>query len=175
MCCVDCSHKWCRRVDGVSNNHTKVLKGFCLASLGTIERGYKRRVAQTKDLQWSRLNPTLYSLCFAGKAKRNVACTHCISDNHTSDNCPDNPTRPLFPWQSISAVGDVGNTVPFHPTKRGVCFHYNKKEGQRCTFRQCIYQHVCSVCKGRHPRSANGAGESTVWSERVASKCNRQD
>ena len=50
-----------------------------------------------KDLLWSRLNPTLYSLCFAGKAKRHVACNFCLSDNHTPDQCPDNPPRYLYP------------------------------------------------------------------------------
>ena len=33
------------------------------------DRAYRRQVAQTKDLRWFRLNPTLYSLCSAGKAK----------------------------------------------------------------------------------------------------------
>ena len=60
---------------------------------------YRRQVAQTKDLRWSRLNPTLFSLCFAGKARRNITCAHCLSDNHTSDTCLDNPSHSFFWWQ----------------------------------------------------------------------------
>ena len=41
------------------------------------DRAYRRQAAQTKDLRWSRLNPTLFSLCFTGKARRNIACAHC--------------------------------------------------------------------------------------------------
>ena len=68
------------------------------------DRAYRRQAAQTKDLRWSRLNPTLFSLCFAGKARRNIACAHCLSDNHTSDTCPENPSRPFFLWQHPGAT-----------------------------------------------------------------------
>ena len=60
------------------------------------DRVYRRQ--KMKDFRWSRISPTLFSLCFAGKARRNVACSHCLSDNHVSDNCPDNP-RVGWQWQ----------------------------------------------------------------------------
>ena len=66
-------------------------------SWAQYDRVYRRQVAQTDDLRWLRLNPTLYSLCFAGKAKRNIVCAYCLSDNRTTASCPDNTI--LFPWQ----------------------------------------------------------------------------
>ena len=50
------------------------------------------------------MNPTLFSLCFAGKARRNIACAHCLSDNHISETCPDNPSRSFFWWQHPGAT-----------------------------------------------------------------------
>ena len=58
-----------------------------------VQHGHNRlchNVAQTKDLRWSRLNPTLYSLRFAGKAKRHVTYASCLSDNHSTEQCPEN-------------------------------------------------------------------------------------
>jgi hypothetical protein len=38
-------------------------------------RAYRRQAALLRDLNWSRINTTLYSLCFAGRAKRGK-CVH---------------------------------------------------------------------------------------------------
>ena len=72
----------------------KCVRDFEGVSWAQYDRAYRRHAAQTKDLRWSRVNPTLYSLCFAGKAKRSMLCTHCLSDSHKREQCPDN----LFPW-----------------------------------------------------------------------------
>ena len=59
------------------------------------------------------MNPTLFSLCFTGKARRNIACAHCLSDNHTSDTCPDNPSRSFFWSQHPGATfPHVGGASP---------------------------------------------------------------
>ena len=36
------------------------------------DRAFKRQAAAKKTLNWSQLNPTLYSLCFAGKVKTDI-------------------------------------------------------------------------------------------------------
>ena len=41
------------------------------------DQAYRRQATITKTLNWSQINTTLYSLCFAGRAKRNHICTHC--------------------------------------------------------------------------------------------------
>ena len=103
-----------------------------------------------KDLLWSRLNPTLYSLCFAGKAKRHVACNFCLSDNHTPDQCPDNPTKAYLPWQQPMPM--LG--APVLPAQKFcICHLFNARDGPCCTYRQCKFSHLCSLCKGTHPRS----------------------
>ena len=58
----------------------KCSRDFDGLAWAQYDRVYRRQVSQTRDLRWSRLNPTLYSLCFAGKAKRHVACNFCLSE-----------------------------------------------------------------------------------------------
>ena len=61
------------------------------------DRAFRRQMAQTKDLHRSHLNPTLYRLCFAGKAKCHIACSFCLSNNHSAESCLENPVGSLFP------------------------------------------------------------------------------
>ena len=131
------------------------------------DRAFRRQVAVTKDLNWSKLNPTLHSLCLAGKARRNKFCSICLSDNHATEQCPES-------WQGCSSAISVGHfrpSSPYHfpqvgpvtafaqppglplaPLPSQVCRLFNKPEGPRCTFSPCKFAHVC-ICKGPHSRS----------------------
>ena len=68
----------------------KCARDFHGPAWAQYDRAYRHQMAQMKDLRWSRLNPMLYSLCFAGKAKCLVVCAHCLSDSHATDQCPEN-------------------------------------------------------------------------------------
>lgn len=57
------------------------------------DRALRRQAAVTNNLTWSHINGTLYSLCFAGKTKHSKICIHCLSDNHSSNQCPEAPPR----------------------------------------------------------------------------------
>jgi hypothetical protein len=105
------------------------------------DRAYRRQVAQTKDLRWSRLNPTLYSLCFAGKAKRHVVCATCLSDTHATENCPETLQYggAFWPGQLNSVIGlPSPAALPPPPTSTGgvklkLCNLFNAPDGSRCT------------------------------------------
>ena len=134
----------------------KCARDFEGISWAQYDRAYRRQVAQTKDLRWSRLNPTLYSLCFAGKAKRNVVCAYCLSDSHETASCPDNTI--LFPWQGppTRQPVQVQPPVAVGPTRQRsssqVCYLFNAREGPRCTYPECKFAHRCALCKGPHAR-----------------------
>ena len=66
----------------------KCIKDFEGLGWAQYDRAFRRQVAVTKDLRWSQINGTLYSLCFAGKAKKSAICAHCLSDNHSTELCP---------------------------------------------------------------------------------------
>ena len=125
------------------------------------DRAFRRQVAQTKDLHWSRLNTTPYSLCFAGKAKCHIACNFCLSDNHSSESCPENPARSTFLWQQMFGTlyeprGFASSRTPVprarNPTP--ICHLFNARDGPWCKFNPCKFAHICIACKGAHPKSA---------------------
>ena len=134
--------------------------------MAQYDRVYRRQAAQTKNLNWSRLNPILYSLCFAGKAKRHVACNFCLNDNHTSDQCPDNPTKVYLPWQQPMPM--LGAPVLLAQKFR-ICHLLNM-------YQQCKFSHLCSLCKGTHPRSTckRRTNECTEGSGRSGTSYKRQ-
>jgi hypothetical protein len=131
----------------------KCARDFDGLAWAQYDRAYRRQVAQTKELRWSKLNPTLYSLCFAGKAKRHIVCAFCLSDNHSSEQCAENhnsltASLPGYPPQvaSVPAWGAA-------PRIEKLCNLFNAKDGPRCGFRNCKFAHKCSACRGNHPRA----------------------
>lgn len=136
----------------------KCARDFEGVSWAQYDRAYRRQAAQTKDLRWSRLNPTLYSLCFAGKAKKSVVCASCLSDSHETSNCPDNV---FFPWQNVhtrtvqhqppTVTATVGSLAKSR-TGSDICYLFNAKDGPRCTYSSCRFAHRCALCKGPHAR-----------------------
>ena len=134
----------------------KCARDFHGPAWAQYDRAYQRQVAQSKDLRWSRLNPTLYSLCFAGKVKRLVVYASCLSNSHTTDQCPESMDleTAIMSWHQgagSSAAHTVGSSTS---SKAKLCFLFNAKEGSWCTFNPCKYAHRCMVCKGPLPHSA---------------------
>ena len=150
----------------------KCARDFHGPAWAQYDRAYRRQVAQTKDLRWSRLNPTFYSLCFAGKAKRLVMCASCLSDSHATDQCPENVDigAAFMSWQQGTGGSAALPTGSSSGSKAKLCYLFNAKEGSRCTYSPCKYTHRCMVCKGPHPRSAckrAGIGDGQESSEAV--------
>ena len=131
----------------------KCSKHFEGVAWAQYDRAFRKQMAQLKNLKWSRLNPTLFSLCFAGKAKANAVCAYCLSDNHRSEACPENPScQRQWGWQEpVLPSRNLGAVSRGRPAR--VCYLYNRRAGSECTFNPCKYLHVCSACKGNHPRS----------------------
>ena len=110
-------------------------------------------MAQTKDLRWSRLNPTLYSLYFTGKAKHHIVCSFCLSDLHSSGQCPENPSSAsaAVPWFSSSTPGP--SRSPSANFQEKLYCLYNAIGGSCCNIENCKFAHKCSACRGQHPRA----------------------
>ena len=123
------------------------------------DRAFRRQVAVTKDLNWSRLIPTLHSLCLAGRAQRNKFCSACLSDNHAVEQCPE-------AWQMFPPVGGIGQyssasllppyfphpgpvpwragggqapAPPLGPPGVPLCRLFDKPKGPRCNFVPCKF------------------------------------
>ena len=85
---------------------------------------------------WGRIDQTLWSLAFSGRAKAS-RCKYCFSMSHQSTECawaPEHPTSmtqptPLFPQWCSSPV----------------CFKWNSTPGQ-CPVIKCAYDHIYLYC-----------------------------
>ena len=118
----------------------------------TYDRAYRTQAAVLKTLDWSKLNPTLYSLCLAGRAKSDIACSFCRSQEHKSIDCPETQSsnssyydrkhnRSNRPHYSSASNGSVE-----------ICRLFNAKGGSKCRFKPYKYAHLCTYCKKKHTR-----------------------
>lgn len=116
------------------------------------DSAYRHQAANTGNRSWSHINPSLYSVCFTGKANTVARCSLCASMDHTVKDCPfstktdmERTLEPVFTAciPKASGAGASSNT----PSTE-VCRRWNE---MRCTHPWCRYQHVCLACGGGHP------------------------
>ena len=138
----------------------KFSKSYDDSSWARYDMLYRKQMAKLKDLRWSRLNPTLFNMCFSGKARLGSACVWCLSDNHSSADCADNPANMGWNWPRVEDAGQPGNRTGNGQKDRNrsnqavkICFLYNRRNKSECSYDPCKYAHICLLCKGNHPRS----------------------
>ena len=127
------------------------------------DAAYRRQAAANGNKLWSRINPSLFSLCFTGKAQTTSRCDLCLAASHGTRECalaseadPDLPSR-LKAVESAMAV--FAHTGPVQPPERRLSG--SQRRGQddisrvwnerRCYFKRCRFRHVCASCMGNHP------------------------
>ena len=116
---------------------------------------YRRQAAVTKHVEWSRVNPLIFTVCFTSKAKRGQRCEWCLSATHGSTECALAEGEANAPGRLRMAEPLMGATqVPgrIRPLPLGyqftdICRLLN--EG-RCHYRFCKFQHAYVVCQGDH-------------------------
>ena len=108
---------------------------------------FRRKAANTKNLDWGEMDSNLYNETFVGRAKVLQQCSICLSESHSTAEC--NLVATSCP---ASQTGSSG----WHTGERKsvpICLLYNDREGNRCTYApNCKYSHTCSACQG-HPDS----------------------
>lgn len=113
------------------------------------DAAYRRQAAATGYKEWSKVNPSLYTVCFTGKARKATRYDLCLSAAHKTDNChltadedPDLAVRMRVVESAVVAFSGR----PKQPAE--ICHLFNEK---RCRFRSCKYCHICQLCLGNHP------------------------
>ena len=131
------------------------------------DSAFRRQAALTGLTRWSVINPTLYTLCFAGSARTATRCELCFATTHHTKECaqqgyPDPGVRDrlraiekavlsLTPSAGPSAaVLPQGGGLVRAPSGQACCLWNDNK----CTFRHCHHAHVCINCGGGHPVTA---------------------
>lgn len=127
------------------------------------DAAYRRQAAITGNTRWSMINPTLYTICFTGRATSMPRCELCFATTHSAKDCaqqgdPDPgmqdrlkaietavlalTSKPPVPSMSMP------RTTPARPSSNEPCRKWNSNN---CTYPRCRYNHVCSGCGGSHP------------------------
>ena len=105
------------------------------------DRRFRQRAAATKATKWSKVDTTLWHLAFAGRPSI-ARCKYCFSIAHCSKDCelvPDLPTQ--NPQATLSP-----RPAPLAPSRRPICFAWNKDPSLGCSHRNCKFEHICYVC-----------------------------
>ena len=95
---------------------------------------WQRMVASSSGA-WSHIDPTLWSMAFAGRAKL-TRCKFCFSLTHTSPACFWSKDMPKHPSN--------GYTQP-SPTQK-ICHVWIYSPSPTCAFPNCRFVHTCLIC-----------------------------
>ena len=122
------------------------------------DTAYRRQAAAQGRTGWSQINPSLYAICFTGKAKKSDRCDRCLSATHRADDCSleaeDDPdvTKRLNAIESavVALTRPTAGGKPREHRERSseTCRNWNRN---RCSFPGCQYAHLCTSCRGNHP------------------------
>ena len=127
----------------------------------TYDAAFRQQAAITGNRQWSRVNPSLYSICFSGVARAGTRCELCLSLSHPTRDCSlvsgqDSEVSTCLKTLE-SAVLAITSHVPQHQGLQSrekspeACQNWNSG---RCRMPSCRYRHVCKVCGGPNPAYA---------------------
>ena len=70
----------------------------------TYDTAFRWQAFITGNHQWSKVNPSLYSICFSGVARTGTRCELCLSRSHPTFECTlvgDTDSRHLYPPQDV--------------------------------------------------------------------------
>jgi hypothetical protein len=128
-------------------------------------------IQQGQKIDWSIKDAELYMSIFTGQ-KAN-ACGVCSSVAHLTNFCPEKthsgfnkPGLATAQRSSVSKQVDRrGRPIISDSLGKQLCNNYNTIGG--CVFQEaCRFAHICTVCKGTHPRytcdsTTKGQGDKT--------------
>lgn len=125
------------------------------------DQNFRMEVAGDATQSWAKVEPGLYAQCFTGQA-RSIEnwCSTCQGIDHASIRCPFKTQKRS--WSA--AFGQPGKGAAPTPTGAvptatgaastatgGVCWKFNRYDGDCRYGPRCRFSHACSSCGGAHP------------------------
>ena len=147
---------------------TRVSQDFAGLAWVRYDASFRRQAAITGNRKWSQVNPSLYSICFTGRAQHANRCELCFSATHVTKECalgaeadPELPTRVKAVEAALVSLAsqrqnDKATAGP--SASQQICRLWN---ANRCRFQRCRYRHVCSGCGEAHPLASCPKGVET--------------
>lgn len=124
------------------------------AAWEAYDAAFRRQAAATGQREWSKINPTLYTICFTGKACRSQRCDICLSATHKTVECygavdedPDMSRRVRAVESAMVAFSSSTHETSRERKRNDICRLFNER---RCLYRNCKYRHLCKWCEGQH-------------------------
>jgi len=115
---------------------------------------FHQQAVGNPDLDWSKLNLTLYSVTFLAQAGSGKNCVLCMELDHHEKECALAKAKVGSPIANNSSSSrDVQQSTAEVTGRFGrgkakvVCFAWNQGH---CSFPYCRYRHVCVKCGGEH-------------------------
>ena len=119
------------------------------------DAAYRRQAAAQGKTGWSQINPSLYAICFTGKAKMSERCDRCLSASHRTGDCslaseddPDVSKRLKAIESAVLAItwpSPMGKQRKPRERSTDTCRNWNRN---RCSFPGCGYIHQCTNYRG---------------------------
>ena len=137
----------------------RVSQDFSGLAWVNYDLAFRRQAAATGNKHWSKINPSLYSICFSGVARSNKRCDLCLSLTHETRDCAlsgegdhDVGSRLRAIESAVLAMASGPSTAVTGAASRGakpeICRSWNEN---RCSYPKCRFRHVCRVCQGPRP------------------------
>ena len=102
------------------------------------DRRFRQQAASRSNCKWSDMDSTLWNMVFTGRTGQ---CGYCFSLYHASKDCElasdkGMNVKPRYLRSSCTM------SRPY----RLICHHWNVKRTPNCSFPNCHYEHICSLC-----------------------------
>ena len=119
-------------------------------SWAVYDLNFRQEAADTGLRDWSRVDPSIYSICFTGASiSLENWCKRCNSIDHVTETCPHNYKAPFISRKRESVFAQGGSPPKKRPAPHSImetCRRYNSQNGE-CRFGEaCMYQHKCETC-----------------------------
>ena len=115
------------------------------------DAAFRRQAAATGQQDWSKINTSLYTICFTGKTRRSQRCDSCLSAAHKTAECyalgEEDPDASIRAMESVLLALTQGGVPARRTRSADVCRLYNER---RCNLKNCKYRHACRWCRGGH-------------------------
>ena len=124
------------------------------------DAAFRRQATLTKNMRWSVINSTLYTMCFTGMAAATKRCELCFATSHTDRECaqrgdpdPDMGDRLKIIESAVLALtgGQQGKQKSDPPAAKPSGEFCRKWNSGGCSYPRCRHSHSCSNCQGNHP------------------------
>ena len=97
---------------------------------------FRQQAAANKDWKWAQIRTSLWTMALTNAVPK-PHCSHCLSLDHTSVQCPEN---------KVTDKKSQPEKEQIYP----ICNRFNRGE---CKSSSCKFRHQCEICEKNHPET----------------------